>query len=127
MKYFLQYEETRTGGDVCEGDEGNAWPSYEDTDINLDLKFLATDRTNCTHWCIEEFELEHPLDSAFVLVARYAFGDTFSRTCGNFEFLGIFNSEEEAQLKASKINGPKRWNDYFGGFEGFEITEVPIK
>ncbi len=128
MKYFLQYREYRTGGELCEGeDTSDQFASYEDTDIQLDLGFVADDRKKTTSWCIQEFEVDKKLGkTCFLLVARYSSGDTFGRTSGHFDFLGLFATKKEAEEVI--LNTDKsQWSDYFGGFQFFEITELQVK
>lgn len=125
--YYLEYNETSEGGDVCKGQEGQPWPSYEDTTIEFTPVALHCSRATLPGWLTEEFDVDFKLKhSGFILIACYSSGDTFQYTSGHYAFLGLFRSRQEAE-KFSESVDKLRWNDYFGGFEDFEIYEVPVR
>lgn len=68
----------------------------------------------------------------YVAWANYGTGDSFGRTTGQFECVGVFLSKNEAvaALKDAKENSKNphyyTLNDYFGGFEAAYVDKVQI-
>lgn len=150
MKAYLQYEEYREGGQVCEGQENDAWPSYEDEFINFTpLKVFSTQPTNCY---TEEFDISFkykPGDTIYLVIPRYFSGGTFGRTCGYWKIYGAFKTRKAAEKlqkeleeenksyiddkwqrrkgKATLKNFEYReWHGYFEGLENVEIHEMRL-
>ena len=54
---YLEYDETRSGGEICKGQEDDPWPSREPTLVTFRPKVLWRDEENCDSW-IKESSLE---------------------------------------------------------------------
>ena len=129
---YVTYDEFREGGEICAGQEDDAWPSYEDCNIDMTVKSIHITNPGCLYLdkvkvkSFEEKPAKKPLEKGqevYLVVVRYRTGDTFGNTCGAHHFEGIYLSEEEANevvasVKNSSYKGDyKRWEGYFEALE----------
>lgn len=131
---FVNYsEEHLGGGEICEGQENDAWPSHEDVIQRFDVDNITLKNVTPYH---EEvlFDLPEPTPvGLFVVVAHYYDGGTFGRTCGYGSIEGVFSTHEEAQARATdiekgapSIKGYTPWTGYFAGLERTEVVLAPL-
>lgn len=131
---FVNYsEEYLGGGEICEGQEDSAWPSHEDSLQVFTVENITL--TNATPYHEEvEFDLPNPTPvGLFVVVAHYADGGTFGRTCGYGSIEGVYLTHEEAQARADaivagapSIKGYTPWDGYFASLQETEVVLAAI-
>ncbi|TXH17102.1 MAG: hypothetical protein E6R03_04435 [Hyphomicrobiaceae bacterium] len=69
---------------------------------------------------------------AYLVVARYSDGDTFSHTYGYVHAIRAFANEKDADelsrlVYADKADiGYKPWKGYFSGLDSVEVLELPV-
>ena len=138
MKLYLLYRESRSGGEVCEGQEDEAWPNYEDKTIEWDLLHCKLSRHEREH-SYEEIDVPFEVkkgDTVYVVYVRYKTGGTFGRILGAWVIVGVFNSLDEAAALERSINDrsyEKRkgiyvpWRGYFERFESCDIEYMTVK
>lgn len=131
---FVNYSETHLGGgEICAGQENDAWPSYEDVFQDFCVENITLKNVGPYHETIE-YDLPEPTPvGLFVVVVRYYDGGTFGRTCGYGSIEGVFATHEEAQARAKdlenggkSIHGYNRWDSYFAGLERTEVVLAAI-
>lgn len=130
---WLTYHEEESGGEVCEGDEDDAYPSHEDTIITWHLEQCHVEPVkHCYNMKKLEVDFE-PIVGSYVCVVyvRYGTGDTFGHTDGAWEIVGAYQNQDEAvSIKKSICDNPDAkhcaWTGYFESFEscGIELMEV---
>jgi hypothetical protein len=129
---FLHYSSYSEGGNVCEGEENEEWPSYEDEQIYTDFENLS--RKSNGRVCSKWIEVDEELSKAEILhlvIVKYRDGGTFKSTSGNWEVMLTTDNLKEAEEMAASINDgsfkkkyPKSyapWEGYFAGLEGVEV------
>ncbi len=131
-RIYITYSESRSGGACCKGDSG-PWASREDAFIDITFKFLHKDYVKDSFFYHSlEIEDESLLEekNLCLCVVRYSTGDTFGRTNGAWEVVGITKIYKEAEelLKeeTKDKNAYKPWNGYFERLEGTEIHVLPL-
>ena len=131
---FINYEEgVESGGEICAGQENDAWPSYEDTFKWFSVKDITLKNTNPYH---ETFQCEGQVPShLYVVVVRYYDGNTFGRTCGYGHIEAVLKTKEEAEILEKRIwedndfisyRGYNPWHGYFSGLEDVEVHKVMV-
>jgi hypothetical protein len=138
MKLYLLYSEYRSGGEICEGQEDDQWPNYEDVYVEWDLLHCKLSRHERERNCEEvdvPFEVKRG-DTVYVVYVRYGTGGTFGHTVGAWNIVGVYNNLDEAAALESSINDgsyEKRkgiyvpWTGYFGCFESCDIKYMTVK
>lgn len=145
MQLYLEYQERRSGGKVCAGQEDESWPSHEDEIIDFSpvrLRLTRPEKFN-----IEEINTELELvkgDRVYLIIPRYFDGGTFGRTCGYWNIWKVVKTIEEAdkiqaylenltEKEYTLINTKKKYNDkdriycpWFGYFSGLEQVQVRL-
>ncbi len=138
---YIAYRQKYSGGEICEGQENDSWPSHEDTVIDLSLRFASLEVPSGTpHFDIETIEADADLSDGcvYAVLVRYYDGDTFGRTCGYHCFRGVYASSGEAGAKKREIenlvaaNIGRRydgnpWSGYFAGFEGVTVVRLTLQ
>lgn len=129
----LAYDEHTYGGEVCEGQEDDPWPSHEDEtkEFFLHSCSLTSDKAQ---WMREQFRVDFAPEvgsTVFAVVVRYATGGTFGRTNGCWDILGVFRDITQAdQLSESVYDGTydgyKCWVGFFESFEQVEICHLVV-
>lgn len=130
-KYYLSYNECSTGGEICEGQEGESFPDREPTYYTFTPKQLFKGNPN-GHWLAEEIESEEEFkdgQGVFLAWIKYSSGDTFGCSYGHKHIVGVYSSSERAS-KALKEelhgSGYKPWEGYFESLESTEIDFIPF-
>lgn len=138
MKLYLHYSEYRSGGEICEGQENDAWPDYEDKFIQWELIHCRLNRHKREHRYEEvdvPFEVKKG-DTVYVVYVRYKTGGTFGSTLGAWEIVKVFNNLDEAEsLERSIIDGSYEkqkgiyvpWRGYFERFERCDIQYMTVE
>ena len=133
-RLYLGYSESTTGGGICEGDEEEDWPDYNDSYVDFEPEGLYTKKSHAQ--CTLEVDFDpnnHINDFVYVVIVRYSDGDTFSQTNGNWHIEGVYLTKEEAKSVMSTINREKKkgpeyrpWHGYFASLESVEIWSTKI-
>ena len=132
MKLYLLYKESRSGGEICEGQEDDNWPDHEDTIIDWSLTCCKLSRHE-REFRSEEVEVPFHVnkgDTVYVVYVRYTTGGTFGKTLGAWHIVGIYNDLNEAAAIESSINDGSYekkkgvWVPWKGYFERFERCDV---
>lgn len=128
---YIYYSDYTSGGEVCEGQENDDWPNYEDEFHEFNL--LGVSLQKDLSWFKDTQDVDWNLGNGsevFILVARYSSGCTFGSSYGHFNICGVFSSEEdlikyqkflesdEELYKGRHIYRP--WVGHFENLEGFE-------
>jgi len=137
---YLKYNESRSGGEICEGQENDSWPSHEDENIDFDPEYLVlAAEDNRPDWVEEikdiDFEPSKYVNKlVYLVIVRYYDGGTFGRTCGYWKIMLCTTKQKEAlKLEKSIRDGSYQkgeyleWNGYFAGLEDVEIHSLEIK
>lgn len=128
---YLTYEEDRSGGAICEGDEDSQWPSHENEYVEFEPKALFLYPTSfCETVCLD-FDPSTE-DTLHIVIVRYSTGSTFGRTLGCWHIEGAYVSYEEAEsvakaIEADKYKGTyKPWEGYFERLEGTDVYSMQL-
>lgn len=135
---YLSYNETRSGGEVCTGDENKAWPCYEDTFIEWTPINIYKNMEDCRKEGHYTEKVSVPFEAIinqqiWLVVVRYTDGDTFGFIRGMWHIVGVYADEESATKEANSIldgsysNEYKPWEGYFASFEGVNIYPMQVK
>jgi len=139
---WVVWTESESGGDICNGDENESWPSYEDTYIDAHFKGVYVgdcvpgnnawrDKSECVTVPKAAFEAI-PRSVVYAVIARYRDGGTFASTSGYVFVGGVFGSYDRAQekLKELETGGGYSiyipWGGYFSSLESIEVMPLPI-
>jgi hypothetical protein len=136
-KLWFRYHETRSGGEVCEGQENDSWPSYEYEYIDflpVGLYKDHPDYTFCHGLMNDEVNGEFERgDDAYIVIARYSDGDTFTHTNGYWVIIGVYKTADEAHDVSESINrreydGMRHlpWHGYFSSFENVDTHYMKV-
>ena len=140
---YLYYDEDRSGGEVCKGQENDRWASHETEYIEFHTTFLTLKQ--------EGGFLSQPIDVDFdpneylgktvwVVVARYSDGDTFGSTSGHWHIVKVCTDESQVKAAVDDTNLPepdhntifknkiwKPWWGYFASLEDVEVHEFTLQ
>jgi hypothetical protein len=133
VRVYIEYDETREGGDALEPAE--RWTSH--TDVNVDVKFIRLHREMPKNrFFYDSIELPNKkmlkMDKLFLAVVRYGTGDTFGHTNGAWYVVGIAPTYKiaeamlEEETKPSPKGSYKQWEGYFESLDGTEIHELSL-
>lgn len=130
---YLTYSSRAEGGQVMEGQENDAWPCYEDEDIEFDLHGCYLDKPN--EWSREEHGVDFPVrkgDTVYIVVVRYGTGCTFGCSNGNWKITDIVDTRQEAKkIEETIYDGTHEksyvWTGYFDNLENVEIHERIVR
>ena len=123
FRLYINYMEYHTGGEPI-GD--GPWCDHEPEYIDLSINGIYRDPGNRMFYdSLEVSEELFNAETVYLLTARYSTGDTFSSQSGKFEFCGFYPTYEAAE-KAAEARGTAEWNDYFGGFDDWQIESFPV-
>lgn len=137
---YLDYVEHRAGGDICAGQEGHEWPDHDDEHMSFTPRALYRKREAVPDWLCETIELPDGIDpttTAFIVVVRYATGNTFGRSYGHWAIDGIYADPVAAAELARKITADEQshgnlshgytpWSGYFDRYETVEVHALPV-
>lgn len=132
---ILCYEEQIEGGEICEGQENDSWPSRKDSYHYVLLyslhrprsKHLSYDR-KIIYSKFNPAKLKH----VSLVVVRYGDGDTFGTSHGNCYIEGVYKTSDEADKVVDSIikneyKGYKAWDQYFGGLEDCYVVSMKVE
>lgn len=135
IRVYIEYEETRTGGEA--DDPEDEWTSHATEYVSV--KFLNLYKEPPAHkFFYDSIELPNDkmikLKELYLAVVRYSTGDTFHHTEGAWYIAGIAPTsdiakamlDEETKPSKGKIRNFKRWEHYFNSLEGTEIHKVNL-
>lgn len=136
---FLTYEENRSGGQVCAGQEGEEWADHEDEVIEVEFKELVLDEPPRSypypHMILGPEGVKEG-DELYLTIVRYYDGGTFGRTCGYWHVHGVHRTAEEAAKLAKTVRAKgsdqhsydqyRPWIGYFAGLEDVEIHKFRV-
>jgi len=129
-KVYLLYEESSHGGEICAGQEEDAWPSYEDQYHEFTPKGLRLEAPAWSETIEVDFDPKK-LDHLYVVIVRYSSGDTFGTTLGNWHIIGAYKSFKKAEkirisIDKNKYKGYKPWEGYFESLEGVTVERLDV-
>lgn len=132
---ILCYEIHTTGGQICSGQENDAWPDREPTyhEVTfLSLHRLGSKRLSFDHEIVYAEFNPTRARHAYLVVVRHKDGDTFGTSHGNVYIEGVYRTEKEANQIAKSIEddsykGYKAWSGYFMGLESVEVVSMNIE
>lgn len=134
MKLYLTYDERRYGGEICEGQEDDDWPSHEDENIDWSLRECWVTRHE-KHWEQEQVEVDFSANvgsTVYVVYVRYGTGGTFGHTNGAWTILGVYGRQDQAEKVKQSVyddtyDGYKCWQGYFENLESCEIERMVVQ
>ncbi len=105
----LIYEESRSGGEVCQGQEQDSYPDREDEYIDWRTNGVSLTTKQYDGKLHTEFT---PTKGQVVYVpyVRYSDGDTFGTTRGHWAVWQAFLSKEEAEENLKRVLR-MRWDE----------------
>jgi len=131
---YLTYDESMSGGEICEGQENDPWPSHEDEYIEFSLT-RCNKTSHLAAWSKESVEVDFKPEvgsNIWVVVVRYSKGGTFGRTNGAWNIIGIYKNAEEAKKVEASIHdnsysGYKCWSGYFEELERVDVEQMTVE
>jgi hypothetical protein len=128
---YLSYDENRSGGEICAGQENASYPDHEPCYIELIINGLYRIPPKNNGY-INQFEVSQELfekDILFVAYIRHSDGDTFGTTSGYTEFVGVESTEILARqlIESAKEADYKPWDGYFASLESEEVLEMRLE
>lgn len=143
MELYLTYEEYRTGGEVCAGQENESWPSYEDEHVHFTPLKVYLESTDVPSWQKETFTADADLkrgDTVHLVIVRYGDGGTFGMTYGYWKIMAAYTNYEDAVKLCKEIPsgewkelpglGPSAyacWEGYFSSFDGVDVHTFVVE
>ncbi len=134
FQVYLFYEESESGGEVCEGDEDRAFPDHEDLYREFTAKSLQLEPGNWSEAIEVNFDpAKH--SHLYVVIVRYQSGDTFGVSHGNWQVIGACQKLKEAKKVARSIETGsyrrgrgkrKEWEGYFESLETVDIERIDV-
>jgi hypothetical protein len=132
---YVQYTVTYSGGEVCEGQENDSWPSYEDAYEEHHFECIRRSLPKDKLWKsqFEYMKVDHKLyvaDTLYLATIEYADGGTFGRTLGYRHFVGLYATRteaEEAINNAKNENGYMPWTGYFASHIDDHIDALKVE
>jgi hypothetical protein len=138
---YLSYQETRSGGEICEGQENDPWPSHEDEDIEF-YPTRINKTTDKAQWMKESIPIDFDAlegQDVWVVVVRYGTGGTFGHTNGAWQVMGAFEHQGQAEKLRTSINddtyvaennygcGYICWKGYFESLQDVEVHKMTVQ
>lgn len=142
LTLWVLWSETSSGGEVCEGQENDSWPSYEPTYIDAHLKgvYIGDVPPGGHRWSEKSesftipktaFEAE-PRTQVYAVIARYSDGNTFGSSYGHVWVGGVYGSYERAAEKVKELEACDKgdysvpWTGYFNSLESLGVETLHI-
>jgi len=130
---YMTYQESTSGGEICEGQENDPWPNHEDGYTEF-YPVRVNKTADKAGWVREPIQVEfNPAVGAdvWLVIVRYVTGGTFGRTLGCWHMVGAYECQSEAdKVKASirdgTYQGYKPWTGYFESLEDVEIHKMTV-
>lgn len=140
VEIYLDYDEHRSGGGICADDVGNDYPNHYDEHISFTPRALYWKREALSSWLCETIEVPSGVlltTTAFLVIVRYASGNTFGRSYGRWAIDGIYAEPMAAADIARKISydgnshgnlgrGYTPWKGYFDRFTSADVHPLAI-
>jgi hypothetical protein len=137
VHYEQRYE---SGGQICEGEEGDTWPNREDEYNSFTVLSAGRRVRDPYHDGLSQPAVGFPLDKPFssnrcyIVWVRYSTGDTFGSSHGHGSIAGAYLSRAEAEVCALAIKNKTApfdgwrddWCGYFESIEEVVIDYVPL-
>ena len=133
---YLLYDEHRTGGEICEGDEGSEWPNHDPTTVTVTFQSLHRSASGTGRFFYDAIEVVPDVAAQVSLclaVVRYSTGNTFGRTNGMWSVVGAYTTPALAEAALAEALDPsssqhqhKPWEGYFERVEQTEVHVVPV-
>ena len=134
---YLTYSEQKSGGEVCQGQESDNYPMYEDTCVDWSLLkcYKTKDPKDFSRWQSEQVEVGFDPavgSDVYVVYVRYQTGGSFSTTHGAWAIVGVYQTGEEAkQIRQSitdkTFEGYTPWEGYFQHLQGTGIEYMQVE
>lgn len=133
---YITYTSYASGGEICEGQEDDEWPCYEDAEIEFSITSCYMSDENIDWYETINIDFNpKPNQNVFIVTVRYSTGDTFSRTNGQWEIITATQTEQEARQLQEQIEndeyeseyGYLPWEGYFEYLQRIEITPISVK
>jgi len=125
---FVIYDYQEFGGEICEDEEGCAYPCREPSHYEFQTIGFQKEKPKTNTCFYESFEVPFDFldyDTLFLVVFRFQTGDSYGITDGSFHLAGLARTHKEAELLGEKIfNDPKEYKPWEGYFERFEEIEI---
>lgn len=126
--YVTYVESHREGGEICEGQEDQAYPSYEDEYCQIDVTGVRKDKPKTGEYTTADNHTDQ-IDIgklAYVVVVKYTTGNTFGCSHGHLTIPEIHDSRGKAQEIADQIENRKYkgYSPWCGYFEDLESVDV---
>lgn len=133
---FVQYNMTEEGGEICEGEENDEWPSHEmlyktHQVLGVFTKDLEQpDYLNYSERVSVEFD-PTPCRECHLVLVTYSSGDTFGNSSGDVAVVGVFATGKEAEdvavsIRQGSYKGYCAWEGYFDRLEGIEVQRFAL-
>jgi broad specificity phosphatase PhoE len=99
--YVHKYENYVGGGEICEGQENDSWPSHEPKQVDSGIEKVTLARAGLDY---DTFDLVLPKDkTVWVVSVKYSTGDTFGSSHGHLAIAGVYATKDEADYVAETI------------------------
>lgn len=131
IRIYLEYKTSVSGGEP--EDPSDRWTCHSDTVKEVSfIKLYRSQPKDVFFYNSIEIEDESFLkeNHLYLAVVRYSTGNTFGRSTGEHEVVGLFKTEKDAEeflkeeTKPSKKGDYSRYRAWEGYFERLEGTEV---
>jgi len=128
----LFYRESRSGGEICAGQEDDPWPSHEDEVIDFELVACQKDVSEMPGLQREQVQIDFDAcPMIHVVLVRYRTGGTFGSTTGAWHIVGVYDSEGSAESIRKTIEdgtyvGWEPWKGYFEKLESAEVVSLKV-
>lgn len=123
---YFSYRETKSGGEICEGEENDSWPNHEDEYIEWHLLKCVLEKPVWPYEIVRaDFKVETG-DKIHAVCVRYTGGGSFITTHGNGTIEGVYRTIEEATTVEQSIykNTYEGYTPWRGHFESLESCYV---
>lgn len=133
-KLYFHYEESSSGGETVAGQEGDAWPDYEDANTHFELLKCTLEKKE-NSFSTETLSLSflpEKNEEVYVVLVRYSSGNTFGRHNGCWYLEGVYKEKEEANIIVKKIldkeyDGYVPWVGYFEYLESCDVIPMIVE
>jgi len=96
---YLSYEETSTGGDYADGEEGDSFRNRSPRNTTVSFTALSRVQDKGTFFpscsCVEVSDDVYAAERVFLVIYRHRDGDTFGTSHGNWGVWASVKTEEE--------------------------------
>lgn len=130
LRLYIEYLTSDTGG-VREDSKD---PYSQRSDRNIEVEFIKLYKQKPEHlFFCDSIEIQNEkMDTLYLAVIKYTTGDSFGKTTGMYEIIGVAPTAkialvmlEEAVKPSNK--GYKPWEGYFERIESKEVYELSVE